>query len=437
MVADAIGIAMLGAGNVGGGVVAALRKSRERYARLVGRELEIRAVLVRDASRERAGLDSSVLTTDFDMFMIAQVQIVVEVMGGEEPAHEYMRHALEAGKHVVTANKEVMAKHGAELLGVAAAHGVRLFYEASVGGGIPIISPLSRDLLANEITAVTAIINGTTNFMLTAMANDGVDYDEVLAEAQRLGYAEPDPTADVEGIDAAYKLAILCGLAFGLEVSPEAIDREGISGLTANDFAYADELGYTIKLLATGRLENGDLIASVRPTLIAHSEPLAKVDGVLNAVQIEGDLVGRVLFEGPGAGAAPTASAVLADVLELARDYVFTDREPAPPAVLSAARVLPAEAHRSRHYIRLTVPDRPGVLAQIAGALGERDVSIASMIQFETDESAGTAELVLTTHVAEVGALRAALEQVEQAGVVQWVGNVLPIAGAGSSGSAG
>jgi len=437
VVADAIGIAMLGAGNVGGGVVAALRKSRERYARLVGRELEIRAVLVRDASRERAGLDSSVLTTDFDMFMIAQVQIVVEVMGGEEPAHEYMRHALEAGKHVVTANKEVMAKHGAELLGVAAAHGVRLFYEASVGGGIPIISPLSRDLLANEITAVTAIINGTTNFMLTAMANDGVDYDEVLAEAQRLGYAEPDPTADVEGIDAAYKLAILCGLAFGLEVSPEAIDREGISGLTANDFAYADELGYTIKLLATGRLENGDLIASVRPTLIAHSEPLAKVDGVLNAVQIEGDLVGRVLFEGPGAGAAPTASAVLADVLELARDYVFTDREPAPPAVLSAARVLPAEAHRSRHYIRLTVPDRPGVLAQIAGALGERDVSIASMIQFETDESAGTAELVLTTHVAEVGALRAALEQVEQAGVVQWVGNVLPIAGAGSSGSAG
>ena len=418
-------------------MVAALRKSRERYARLVGRELEIRAVLVRDASRERAGLDSSVLTTDFDMFMIAQVQIVVEVMGGEEPAHEYMRHALEAGKHVVTANKEVMAKHGAELLGVAAAHGVRLFYEASVGGGIPIISPLSRDLLANEITAVTAIINGTTNFMLTAMANDGVDYDEVLAEAQRLGYAEPDPTADVEGIDAAYKLALLCGLAFGLEVSPEAIDREGISGLTANDFAYADELGYTIKLLATGRLENGDLIASVRPTLIAHSEPLAKVDGVLNAVQIEGDLVGRVLFEGPGAGAAPTASAVLADVLELARDYVFTDREPAPPAVLSAARVLPAEAHRSRHYIRLTVPDRPGVLAQIAGALGERDVSIASMIQFETDESAGTAELVLTTHVAEVGALRAALEQVEQAGVVQWVGNVLPIAGAGSSGSAG
>ncbi|MBT5773628.1 MAG: homoserine dehydrogenase [Dehalococcoidia bacterium] len=434
--ADAIGIAMLGAGNVGGGVVAALRNSRERYARLVGRELEVRAVLVRDASRERPGLDSSVLTTDIERLMIDKVQIVVEVMGGEEPAHEYMRHALEAGKHVVTANKEVMAKHGAELLGVAAAHGVRLFYEASVGGGIPVISPLSRDLLANEITAVTAIINGTTNFMLTAMANDGVDYDEVLAEAQRLGYAEPDPTADVEGIDAAYKLAILCGLAFGLEVGPEAIDREGISGLTANDFAYADELGYTIKLLATGRLENGDLIASVRPTLIAHSEPLAKVDGVLNAVQIEGDLVGRVLFEGPGAGAAPTASAVLADVLELARDYVFTDREPAPLAALSAARVLPAEAHRSRYYIRLTVPDRPGVLAQIAGALGERDVSIASMIQFETDESTGTAELVLTTHVAEVGALRAALDQVAEAGVVQWVGNVLPIAGA-SSGAGG
>jgi homoserine dehydrogenase len=260
-----------------------------------------------------------------------------------------------------------------------------------------------------------------------------VDYDEVLVEAQRLGYAEPDPTADVEGVDAAYKLAILCGLAFGLEVSPEKIDREGISRLTASDFAYADELGYTIKLLATGRVENGDLIASVRPTLIAHSEPLAKVDGVLNAVQIEGDLVGRVLFEGPGAGAAPTASAVLADVLELARDYVFTDRKPAPLAVLNVASMLPTEEHRSRYYIRLTVPDRPGVLAQIAGALGERDVSIASMIQLEVDESSGTAELMLTTHVAKVGALRAALDQVEQAGVVQRVGNVLPIAGTGSS----
>jgi homoserine dehydrogenase len=437
MMAEAVGIAMLGVGNVGGGVVAALRNSAERYSEIVGRELELRSVLVRDANRERAEVDSSLVTTEFDRLMKVNVQIVVELMGGEEPAHEYMRHALEAGKHVVTANKEVMAKHGSELLGVAAAHGVRLFYEASVGGGIPIISPLSRDLLANEITAVTAIINGTTNFMLTEMASGEVDYDDVLAEAQRLGYAEPDPTADVEGIDAAYKLAILCGLAFGLEVSPESIDREGISKLTAMDFAYADELGYTIKLLATARLEHGELVASVRPTLIAHSEPLAKVDGVLNAVQIEGDLVGRVVFEGPGAGPAPTASAVLADVLELARDYVFTDREPSPVAALSAASVLPAESHRSRYYFRLTAPDRPGVLSQIAGALGERDVSIASMIQLEADESAGTAELVLTTHEAEGGALRAALEQVESAGVVQRVGNVLPIAGAASSGSAG
>jgi homoserine dehydrogenase len=435
VVVDTIGIAMLGAGNVGGGVVAAIRNSPERYARLVGRELELRAVLVRDANRDRAGLDPSVLTTDFETLITGDSQIVIELLGGEDPAHEYIRRSLEAGKHVVTANKEVMAKHGAELLRVAAAHGVRLFYEAAVGGGIPIISPLSRDLLANEITAVTAIINGTTNFMLTAMANDGVDYDEVLAEAQRLGYAEPDPTADVDGIDAAYKLAILCGLAFGLAVSPEAIDREGISGLTANDFAYADELGYTIKLLATGRLENGDLIASVRPTLIALSEPLAKVAGVLNAVQIEGNLVGRVLFEGPGAGPAPTASAVLADVLELARNYVFSDRAPAPLTALSVANVLPAESHRSRYYFRLTAPDQPGVLAQIAGALGEQEVSIASMIQLEANESAGTAELLLTTHVAEVGALRAALAQVEQAGVVQLVGNILPIAGgAGGAG---
>jgi homoserine dehydrogenase len=430
---ESVGVSMLGAGNVGGGVVAALHAAAARYKRTVGRPLALRRVLVRDAARARPGIEAAQLTTSLaDVLADDETRIVIELMGGEEPARDYIARVLASGRHVVTANKEVMAKHGAELLALAATHEVRLLYEASVGGGIPIISPLSRDLLANEVTAVTAIINGTTNFMLTAMATEGAGYDDVLAEAQRLGYAEPDPTADVEGFDAAYKLAILCGLAFGLAVAPDDVDRQGISALTARDFAYADELGYTIKLLASGRLENGAVIASVRPTLIAYTEPLAKVDGVLNAVQIEGDLIGSVLFEGPGAGPGPTASAVLADVLDLARDLV-AGRPPSAVVPLSPATILPPDAHRSRYYVRLTVPDRAGVLAQIAGAFGDRDVSIASVIQFESEDLPGMADLVLTTHAAPGGALRGALAQIEAGQVVHSIGNLLPIAGAGGA----
>ena len=425
-----IGISLLGAGNVGGGVALALERGGARYAGRAGRPLELRRALVRDTSRARPGLTTAQLTTNVEDILTDEgTQVVVELMGGEEPARRYIEKALRTGRHVVTANKEVMAKHGSELLAVAAEHGVRLLYEASVGGGIPIISPLSRDLLANEITAVTAIINGTTNFMLTAMAQQGAEYEEILAEAQRLGYAEPDPAADVEGIDAAFKIAILCGLAFGVAVQPDEVNRTGITKLSANDFAYANELGYTIKLLATGQLVDDEVIASVQPTLIAHGEPLAKVDGVLNAVQIEGDLVGRVVFEGPGAGASPTASAVLADVLDIARDLVAGRVASAAPA-LRRVRVRPPEEQDARYYVRLTVADQPNVLAGIAGALGTNDVSIASVIQFETDAAAGTAELVLTTHEANGGALRRAIDAMLQLdGSVREISNVLPMAG--------
>ena len=426
---NTVGLAMLGAGNVGGGVVAALAAGHARYAEQVGRPLHLRRVLVRDAARPRDGVPAECLTADIeDVLGDAGVQIVVELMGGEHPAREYITRAIESGRHVVTANKEVMAKHGAELLAVAARNGVRLLYEASVGGGIPIISPLSRDLLANDITAVTAIINGTTNYMLTGMSRDGTDYADALAEAQRLGYAEPDPTADVEGIDAAYKLAILCGLAFHVSVSPDDVARQGISGLTARDLRYADALGYAIKLLATGRMADGALVASVQPTLVARDEPLAKVDGVLNAVQIEGDLVGRVLFEGPGAGPAPTASAVLADVLDVARDIV-AGRPPPEAIEHRAVRVSAPGEHRARNYLRLTVADRPRVLATLSGVLGDHEISIASVIQFETDEDARTAELVITTHAAPGAALEAALAEIRALDVVLEVGNVLPMAG--------
>ncbi len=426
---EPVGIALLGAGNVGAGVLRALELGADRYAARVGRPLAVRHVLVRDVARRRAGVPRRALTASLDMVLAdPAVQIVVEVMGGEQPAFDYIRRCLESGRHVVTANKEVMAKHGGELLGCASAHSVRLLYEASVGGGIPIISPLSRDLLANEVTGVTAIINGTTNFMLTAMAQRGSDYADVLAEAQRLGYAEPDPTADVEGIDASYKLAILCGLAFHIDVSPGDVARTGITRLTARDFRYARELGYAIKLLASGRLVEGELVATVQPVFVAQGEPLAHVDGVLNAVQVEGDLVGRVLFEGPGAGPMPTASAVLADVLDVARDLV-AGRPPAESISYRPIKVRPAAKVVSRFYLRVTVADQPGVLARIATILGKQDISIASVIQFETDADAGTAELVITTHATPGGKLASAVRQIEALPVVHEVGNVLPMVG--------
>lgn len=426
---ETIGISLLGAGNVGGGVLAALAAGSERYAAAVGRHLELRRVLVRDVSRARPGVEAAQLTSEVDEVLGDDAtEIVVELMGGEEPARAYIAEALGSGRHVVTANKEVIAKHGEALRELAAESGVRLLYEASAGGGIPIISPLFRDLLANEITAVTAIINGTTNYMLTAMANEGAGYEDALAEAQRLGYAEPDPTADVEGIDAAYKLAILCGLAFHVEVRPEDVMRVGITGLTARDIRYADALGYAIKLLAEGRLVDGELLAAVQPTLIAKEEPLAKVDGVLNAVQVEGDLVGRVVLEGPGAGAAPTASAVLGDVLDVARDIV-AERRPVLSRPYRAVRVRPAGEHRARRYVRMTVADQPGVLGEIGRALGTRGVSIASVMQFEVDEDAQTAEIVLTTHVAPGAAVDAALEEIAASDVVVEIGNVLAMAG--------
>ncbi|MCA9847505.1 MAG: homoserine dehydrogenase [Dehalococcoidia bacterium] len=429
---SSIGLSLLGAGNIGLAVVGAIQHAGERYAARVGAPLEIRRVLVRDTSRPRPGVDPAQVTDSIDDVLGDEAtQIVIEFMGGEEPARTYIEAALKSGRHVVTANKEVMAKHGAGLLQLAYDHGVRLLYEASVGGGIPVIAPLSRDLLANEVTAVTAIINGTTNYMLTAMTQQGAGYEDVLAEAQRLGYAEPDPTADVEGIDAAYKIAVLCGLAFNVDVSPNEVDRRGISTITARDIAYAAQLGYVIKLLARARVVEGEIEATVRPTLVGAMEPLAKVDGVLNAVQFEGDLVGRVMFEGPGAGQGPTASSILADVLDVAQD-VAQERKPLAFIPRQKLRVRPAEEHAARAYIRVGVKDQPGVLAAIATALGTEGVSISSVLQYDpefTGGDEGTAELVLTTHSAPGRAFNAALDVIRELDVVLEIGNVLPMEG--------
>ena len=394
---------MLGLGIVGAGVYEALESRAASYGRRTGRTLEVRRVAVRDLDRARpVDLDATMLTTDPLAVATADgVEIVVELMGGVNPATACIRAALEAGKHVVTANKEVMAKHGPELLALAQTRSVELLYEASVGGGIPIISPLKRDLQANEVQRIQAIINGTTNFMLTAMAAQGASYGDVLSEAQRRGYAEADPTSDVEGYDAAYKLAILASLGFHTTVSPDDIFTEGITELTARDFKYAADLGYVIRLIATARRVDATedtLDVRVHPCLIPKSEPLARVDGVLNAVAVEGDLVGRAIFEGEGAGTAPTTSAVVADVLDIAYG-IAAGQTPRPLRPSDPAPCIqPIGDLRIRYYLRMMVHDRPGVLADLGKLLAENDTSIASLLQVEADAVAGTAELVMTTH---------------------------------------
>lgn len=427
-----IGVALLGVGVVGGGVATILAERAGEYARRVGRPLVLRHLLVRDPAKPRpASVDRALLTTDPEaIFADPRVQIVIEVMGGEHPALEYITRAITSGRHVVTANKEVMAKHGSEVLALAQRHGVVVMYEASVGGGIPLIAPLKRDLLANELIEARAIINGTTNYILTRMAYEGADFAEALRAAQELGYAEADPTADVEAFDAVYKLAILASLAFRTEVRPEQIYREGITKLTARDFRYAAELGYAIKLLAIGRRHPEGIEARVHPALLPLSQPLAKVDGVFNAVQLEGDLLGTVLFQGRGAGSMPTTSAVVADLIDVARALAQEKMELFPWLRDGHYPVLPMDSVRTRYYVRVQVADRAGVLAKITRVLGERyGISIASIIQKETDEAAQTAELVIMTHEAVEAAMQQAVREMADLDVVVDIGNVVRVEG--------
>ena len=425
---ESVGIVLLGLGVVGSGVARALTERADTYEGRVGAKLELRKALVRDLSRERAfAPDGALITSDPAEALGTDCDIVVEVMGGEEPAREYILDSLSKGRWVVTANKELMAKYGPELLAKATAGGADILFEASVGGGIPIVSPLKRDLSANEITSLRAIINGTTNYILTQMSREGTPFDEALRQAQDLGYAEADPTSDIEGHDAAYKLAILASLAFHGHVRLSDIHREGITQLTPRDFRYAAELGYAIKLLAIGRRDADGIGVRVHPALVPQEELLAKVDGVLNAVQVEGDLVGRVLFQGAGAGSQPTTSAIMADVLEAARSIVLGSR-PSPWRYTADIAMKPISELTTRYYIRVEVTDRPGVLAGIARAFGDNNVSIASVIQKETDEAAQTAELVIVTHAAQEAALQQSISQIKGLeGEVRNVGSVLRV----------
>lgn len=419
-----IGIGLLGLGVVGSAVASAVISSRKN-----GSELNLRSALVRDPSRQRAvKLPQGTLVTDASAVLDSQnVDVVVELMGGEQPAFDYICRALSGGKHVVTANKEVISKHGEQLRELAAENGVSLQYEASVGGGIPIINPLLDDLAANEILGLRAIINGTTNYILTQMATGGASFEDALSDAQRLGYAEADPTADVDAFDAVYKISILARLAFGVSVPFDVIYREGIRRTAAQDFRYADELGYTIKLLAAARREDGGLLVRVHPALVPANVPMAKVEGVLNVVEAEGDLVGPLWFQGRGAGAEPTASAVMGDVRRAAA--VLRDGGSVPQArpIDPDLSLLAMAEHECKYYVRLTVRDSPGVLAQIAGALGDLDISIASVLQMDADPERGSADLVIMTHLAREANMQRAVERIDALGVVDTVANLIRV----------
>ncbi|MBI4337842.1 MAG: homoserine dehydrogenase [Chloroflexi bacterium] len=419
----------MGLGVVGSGVARTLLQKAGALARLVGRPLVLRRVLVRDLHKPRTvEVPRALLTTNPEELLANDdVDVVVELMGGEHPALEYLQRALAAGKHVVTANKEVLAKHGAVLLDQASAKGLHLRFEASVGGGIPIIGPLTRDLLGNEISSIRAIINGTTNYILTRMARDKVDYATALREAQGLGYAEADPTNDVEGIDAAYKLAILATLAFRTRVHATDVYREGITRLEAKDFRYAHELGYQIKLLAIGRQVNGAVQLRVHPAMVPLETSLAKVDGAYNAVEVEGDLAGKVMFHGLGAGALPTTSAVVGDLLEIARLLAANAPVVQRLALDPDSHVCPMDDLVTQYYMRLNVADRSGVLAQIGRILGDLDISIASVIQKDADRRTGTAELVIMTHPGREAAVQEAWRQVARLGVTDRLNTLIRV----------
>jgi len=434
---DDINVGLMGLGVIGGGVATALLEQSDDISGKVGRRVKLKKILVRDATKVRdPGIPADLITTNPEEILADPgIHILAEVIGGTDPATRFLKDALAAGKHVVTANKEVVAKSGPELMSLAKQNGVSLLFEASVGGGIPIVGCLMNQLLANDIQSVHGIINGTTNYILTRMAQAHTSFPQALQEAQELGYAEADPTNDIEGIDAGYKLAILASLAFHRRFRPEDIFRQGISSLEAKDFQYAHELGYAIKPLAIAALSGGAVQARVHPALVPLDHMLAKVDGVYNAVEVKGSLCGNVLFHGMGAGREPTTSAVLGDLIEAARKLVSNPNGSSPPMSWSqengpsgeAISISSIDGLQCKYYLRLNVADRPGVLAQIAQVLGDGNISIASVIQKDANPDNSTAELVIITHPAREASVQESLRKVLQLNVVQEVNNLLRI----------
>jgi homoserine dehydrogenase len=406
-------VALLGCGVVGSQVARQMLEGGDEFQARVGRRLDLVGIAVRNLAKARPGIDAALLTDDAAELVARKgIDLVIEVMGGVEPARSLILAAMAGGASVITANKQLLAQDGPTLYEAAAEAGVDLYYEAAVAGAIPIIRPLRESLVGDEVTAVKGIVNGTTNFILDKMTTEGSSFDEVLAEAQRLGYAEDDPTADVEGLDAAAKAAILASLAFHSRVNLDDVDCEGITTVTADDVATAAELGYVIKLLARCALAPDNSISvGVHPTLVPANHPLANVSGAFNAVFIESRHAGQLMFMGPGAGGAPTASAVLGDVITAARNRVRGVAGPGESSY-SARPVTPRNLVPSRFYVALSVDDEPGVLAKIAASFARYQVSIQAVRQeSEPGRPLGQgARLAILTHAARVGDMKAAVE---------------------------
>ena len=415
-------IGLMGLGTVGTGVVHLINQNDKNIEKKIGEKIEIKKILVKDPNKKRTPLAEGKITFDAnDILEDEEIDVVVEVMGKEHPALEYIIKALKKGKHVVTANKEVIAVHGKELIKLATENKVSLLYEASVGGGIPIIRPLKQCLAANKIYEIKGILNGTTNYILTEMKEKGLDFEEVLKEAQQKGYAEADPTDDVEGFDAARKLAILCTLAFNKFTLPEKIYTKGIKSISKSDIKYAEELGYNVKLIAYAKIDEKErLEAWVHPVMIKKDNPLSGVNGVFNAILVDGNAVGEVMFYGQGAGMMPTASAVVADIMDVKNHIVIQNG-------CEDADLLPIVDTASKYYIRLIAFDKPGVMSKITGILGDKGISLLSVVQ--KGVLGDTAEIVLITHIANTGKVFEALEEIQNLREVECIESVIRVEG--------
>lgn len=414
-----IQLGILGLGTVGSGTVEVLQRNRESIERKIGARLEIRRIAVRDVNKpRRVRVDRALLTTNpYEVIDDPQVDIVVELIGGVHPAKEYVLRALENGKPVVSANKELLAKEGSDIMMTAGKCQLDFAFEGSVGGGIPIIQPMKNALAGNRIERVVGIVNGTTNYILTRMAEEGTDLEQALREAQAQGYAEADPSADINGDDARYKIAILASIAFTARIRVDDVYCEGITRISRADMEWAKRLGYAIKLLAIAQEVSGKAVqVRVHPTLLPTSHPLASVRDVYNGILVRGDAVGDVMFYGRGAGSLPTGSAVVGDIIDVSRNLLFGSTGRVGCTCFDQRYVVPIEQIESRYYIRMRVQDRPNVLAQVAGVFGIHHISISSVVQRQLTPQ--EAEIVWVTHRAPEGAVRHAVAEIARLPVV-------------------
>ncbi|WP_309120381.1 homoserine dehydrogenase [Paenibacillus sp.] len=427
---ETIRIGLMGLGTVGSGVVRILNDHQDDLSRQTGSRIEIRRVLVQDKEKARdIALPSELLTQNAeDIVGAADIDVVVEVMGGVVQTKGLMEKALRSGKHIVTANKDLMALHGAELLAIAQEHGCDIFYEASVAGGIPIIRALSESFSSDRITRMFGIVNGTTNFILTKMSGEGASYEDVLKEAQALGYAEADPTSDVEGLDAARKMAILATLGFRMNVALGDVSAKGISSVTKEDILYGKRLGYELKLLGVAERDGDSVSVSVQPAMVRKSHPLASVNGVYNAVYVYGEAVGETMFYGPGAGSMPTATSVVADLVAVVKNMRLKVNGQGLSKAYKEKKLQSDDRIFGKFFLLLHVEDKAGVLAQITQVFAKHEVSLESVLQQPNQENP-KAEIIIITHDTNLSGMNRVIDELDSMDVVNKIKSVYRVVG--------